>query len=85
VLPCLRTTRWNHKNRMLCRRFQEYSRANVWKIRIPGCPNQGMPRNRAGAANPNTSNLSRDGPYLCPASPFLHRPQVSGRLFTVKP
>jgi hypothetical protein len=36
---------------MLCRPFREYSQAEVWKIRIPGRPNQGMPQNRGWAAN----------------------------------
>jgi hypothetical protein len=39
VLPWLLTTRRDYKNRMLCRRFRECSRAKVWKIQIPGRPN----------------------------------------------
>jgi hypothetical protein len=86
VLPYLRTTCWDHKNRMLCRPFREFSRATkVWTMRIPGRPNQGIPRNRGWVANPNTSDRSRDRPHLCPAaSPFLTSPpstQVSVRLF----
>jgi hypothetical protein len=82
VLPCLRTTCSDHKNRMLFSRFREYSRAKVWKIRIPGRPDQGMPRNRVWAANPNTSNRSRDGPNSCPASPLTSPlTQVLVRLF----
>jgi hypothetical protein len=82
VLPYLRTTCWDHTNRMSHRRFREYSRAKVCKIRIPGRPNQGMPRNRGWTANPNTSYRSRDGPHLCPASPFTSPlTQVSVRLF----
>jgi hypothetical protein len=82
VLPCLRTTCWDHKNRMLCRRFREYSRAKVWKFRISGRPNHGMPRNRGWATNPNTSDRSRDGPHLHPASPFTSpSTQASVRLF----
>jgi hypothetical protein len=57
-------------------------KAKVWKIPIPGRPNQGMPRNRGWAANPNTSGRSRDRPHLCPASPFTSpSTQVSVRLF----
>jgi hypothetical protein len=82
VLPRLRTACWDHKNPMLCRSFQEYSRAKLWKIRIPGRPNHGIHRNRGWAANPNTSDRSRDGPHLCPASPLTSpSTQASVRLF----
>jgi hypothetical protein len=55
----------------------------VWIIRIPGRPNQGMPRSRGWAANPSMSYRSRDGPHLCSASPFTSPStrQVSVHLF----
>jgi hypothetical protein len=53
---------------MLCRRFREYSPIKVWKIQIPGRPNQGMPKNRGLATNPNTSGSSRAG-----RTPFVPR------------
>jgi hypothetical protein len=82
VLPCLRATCWDHENRMFCRPFRKYSPARMWETQIPGRPNKGMPQNRGWAANHNTSSdTSRDGPHLCPASPLTSpSTQVSVRL-----
>jgi hypothetical protein len=53
--------------------LQDCTRHNIFtshsvKIRIPGRPNQGMPRNRGWAANPNTSDSRR--PFIVPRFPL---------------
>jgi hypothetical protein len=68
VLLYSRTTCWDHKNRMLCRRILEYLPAKVRKNHISGRPNHGMPHNWGWAANPNASDRSRDCAHLYPAS-----------------